>query len=180
MPPQQLSKDDIELRPTDANCKTRHFTSGVKEIDRWFCDKALKKHLNFVCRVTVAYLPNNATPVGFYSLVLNAEPASQLRNGGKGLGLLTSSFPCINLWYLATRHTLQRNGIGRLLLGDAIEKVYIIAQHAGLIGMTLVAIDAEVATFYASMGFGRYAGNTDRPKMLLPIQSIIELVEQNA
>jgi hypothetical protein len=66
------------------------------------------------------------------------------------------------------------------LLGHAIERVYTIAQHAGVFAMTLVAINAEVASFYERMGFRQYAGDADRPKMLLPIQSIVELIEQNA
>jgi GNAT superfamily N-acetyltransferase len=90
------------------------------------------------------------------------------------------SFPCVCLWYLAVQRQMQRSGFGRLLLGHAIERVYNIAQHAGVFGMTLVAIDEQVARFYEAMGFRQYAGDASQPKMLLPIQSIIDLVEQNA
>jgi hypothetical protein len=53
-------------------------------------------------------------------------------------------------------------------------------QNAGVFAMTLVANDPEVANFYHGMGFRRYAGDDERPKMMLPIQSIVDLIEQTA
>ena len=66
------------------------------------------------------------------------------------------------------------------MLAHAIERVYVIAQNAGVYAMTLVANDPGVALFYEQIGFRQYAGDAERPKMLLPIQSIVELIEQNA
>ena len=71
---------------------------------------------------------------------------------------------------------MQGNWDGTLLLGHAMERTYQIAQMAGVFALTLRPI-AGRESFYAGHGFCRYGQSG---AMLLPIQSIVDVFEQNA
>jgi len=168
----------LEFKPLQRDCPCGPFTCGHDAIDKWLKEKAWKRHSGYRVRVRTAHLKGNRNPVGFYALVLNSEPVDHLDRAEKNAGWEGPSFPCVHLWYLAVLQRMQRQGVGRLVLMDAIESVYEISQYAGVYGMTLNAIDERAVAFYNSLGFRKYGPDSRTPKMLLPIFTIVELFEK--
>lgn len=172
----RIEAERLEFRLLDQACDRRSFRSGEEELDKWFRDKAGSKHAKFLCRVTTAHLAGNNSPAGFYGLSLHSEPTSLLTKIQRRIGWETSVFPAVHLTHLAVQGSMQGAGIGQLLLSHAIERVYHIAQVAGVYALTLNPLDGRQG-FYERKGFRSYGASGG---MLLPIQSIVDLFEQNA
>jgi GNAT superfamily N-acetyltransferase len=112
-------------------------------------------------------------------LVLSTGIIDHLDNPDKNYGFEGPAFPSVYLWYIAVQREMQGGGLGTLLLMDAIRKVYEISRHAGVFALTLTSIDqGRTQKFYERLGFRVYGPTSVRPFMLLPIQSIVDLVEQ--
>ena len=64
----------------------------------------------------------------------------------------------------------QSNGLGEMLLVDALTRAQRVYQQAGGIGLFVDAIDDEAASFYKRYGF---TAAPDQPLLLfLPVQSL--------
>lgn len=100
---------------------------------------------------------------------LPSKPADYTKN--------YTAFPAVHLAFLGVQKEFQRNGIGTALLSDVFDKVYKISQLAGMYALTLQSYDKNSTAFYESLGFARYSESEDSPKMLMPIRTILELVE---
>lgn len=124
----------------------------------------------------LAYEPNFPFPIGFYALHVGADSVGEELKAHDTYIKNSSSFPAINISYLGVHHACQGQGLGRFLMMDALERVAIISDHVGFYALTLQAINADVAKFYRSIGFVSYAGEATAPKMLMPVQTIIELI----
>jgi hypothetical protein len=64
------------------------------------------------------------------------------------------------------------------LFGDVFDRAYQISELAGCYALTLQSLDADSTAFYKKLGFVPYSTHPDRPKMLLPIQTVRRLVEE--
>lgn len=100
---------------------------------------------------------------------LNTKPTDYTKN--------YTAFPAVHLAFLGVQKEFQRKGIGTALLSDVFDKVYRISQLAGMYALTLQSYDKNSTAFYESLGFARYSENEHSPKMLMPIRTILELVE---
>lgn len=88
-------------------------------------------------------------------------------------------FPSINIDYLAVDRRVQGNGIGKFLLGSAIEAFHKAIMIFGVPVMTLVAVDERTCEFYSKLGFRRFGPDVRQPRMLLPAQTVVDLFKQN-
>jgi GNAT superfamily N-acetyltransferase len=172
----RIEEERLEYRLLDHQCNRRAFSCGEAELDRWFRDKAANKHAKYLCRVTTVHLAGNNVAAGFYGLSLHSEPTNILDKIQRRIGWETSVFPAVHLTHLAVQRSMQGAGIGQFLLSHAILRVYYIAQVAGVFALTLNPLMGRDG-FYLRKGFRPYGHSGG---MLLPIQSIIDLVEQNA
>ena len=62
---------------------------------------------------------------------------------------------------------------------DAFTKVALISSFAGFYALTLQSLDDDSTAFYASLGFSIYSENLKQPKMLYPLEDLLELVSAN-
>ena len=69
---------------------------------------------------------------------------------------------------------LQRQGLGALLLADAVKQAYASASSIGSSMLIVDAISEQTAAFYEANGFVRLPGSL---RLILPIQAIAKLVE---
>jgi GNAT superfamily N-acetyltransferase len=166
----------LEFKRLTAECGRGAFACGNGDIDSWFRNKAFKHHQDLKARVVTAHLLNNAKPVGFYAMTIRLEKDDQLDMPRRMLARPQSGhFTSVQLCSVAVQRSLQRQGIGTILMGAALQDFYEVAVRTGIYALTLVAVDREVAKFYERLGFVQY-GNPDamQPKMLLPADSVIE------
>ena len=143
------------------------FDCGVDALDTWLQQTALQHQGKGISRTFVAIPEDNASALNF-------------RNGGYmdvctdtilGFYTLASAFvvieelppefrkryprqiPVTRLGRLAIRSDMQGQGLGRLLLADAVNRARIAAQVVGSAGVFVDAKDEKAAQFYQHYGF---------------------------
>ena len=75
---------------------------------------------------------------------------------------------------LAVSRSRQGQGLGALLLVDALRRTHASAATIGSVMVIVDALDERAAAFYASFGFLRFP---DSPRLMLPMRSVAQLGE---
>jgi GNAT superfamily N-acetyltransferase len=169
----------LAFKRLSPECGRGAFSCGDADIDKWFRNKSLDHHQDYRCRVVTAHLNNNPTPVGFFAMCIRLEKDDQLDldhriESRSQSGLFTS----VQLNSVAVHRTMQRQGLGTVLMGAALAEFYEIVIRTGIYALTLVAANRAVVDFYSKLGFVVYGDrDTSMPKMILPAASVVELIE---
>ncbi len=166
----------MRLHPYNSKCVVNRFNCGQVPLDRFLKNRAKKSEARLEQRVTVATIDSSPNCVGYFALQLGSDtvpslPRDKLRHLQNHI-----AFPAVHLSYLAVDKTYQRQGLGRYLLMEVFEKVARISEHAGFYALTLQSVDSESTAFYKSLGFEEYSEGGSQPKMLYPIENILEIV----
>jgi len=156
----------IRLEPLTGHHDRNAFDCGVEALDAWLKRTALQHQDKGISRTFVA-VPADAVAVrsaeqsgyalqatsilGFYALasafVLTQDlPARQAKRYPRQI-------PVTRLGRLATRIDMQGQGLGQLLLADAISRARTAAQAVGSAGLFVDAKNEAVARFYQRYGF---------------------------
>lgn len=152
------------------------FNCGEREINEWAKTEAHHLHANFRRKVYVATEVNGEAVLGFYCLGLHF---------GDQKKLLTSvdrdrwhlGAPLLYLDYVAVVRSMQKQGLGRLLLMHVMERARTLSDIAPIYGLALRSLNARTFAYYRNLGFA-VAPNEDHavnPLMILPIQTIQDL-----
>ncbi len=86
-----------------------------------------------------------------------------------------SSIPATLLGRLAVDTRYQKQGIGKLLLVDALKRSYISSKSLGSFAVVVDPLDKEAVNFYNKYGFIKLP---DSGKMFLPMKTINQLFEE--
>jgi GNAT superfamily N-acetyltransferase len=153
----------------------RRFNCGVAEIDSWASDKAFRRHAQDRTRVFCARLGADAPVIGFYSLSLSPVGSGLLL--GQHADRYPEGFaPFVYIDRLAVMRMQQRNGIGRILLMNALKRAFIVSRDLPFYGVALRSLNDRTTEFYKKMGFAQRE-NTGHPLMILPIWTIRDLFQ---
>ena len=109
--------------------------------------------------------PVNAEILGYYALAAGFVLVEQLPVAAAKR--YPRQIPITRLGRLAISAALQRQGLGRLLLADAIQRARGAALAVGSAGIFVDAKDAAASNFYAAYGFSSCADNP--LKLYLPM-----------
>lgn len=82
--------------------------------------------------------------------------------------------PGVKLARLAVDKTKQRQGIGEILIIEAMQKALIIADNAGIIGLFVDAKNESAKNYYARYGFVSLEDNL--LEMFLPLATIRQII----
>jgi GNAT superfamily N-acetyltransferase len=157
----------IRLEALTGRHDRKTFDSGVVALDRWLQQTAMQHQQRGFARTFVAVAADDeacqalrgyfSVPVddtrilGFYALssasvrLDDLPPALQKR--------YPRLIPVTRLGRLGIARELQGQGLGKLLLTDALDRVRRAAQVVGSAGVLVDAKDETVAGFYRSLGF---------------------------
>ena len=164
-------QNQIQFQALQANHDTEGFTCGVDALDRWL-KRIARQHISKgVSRTFVAIDPANPTKpvqiIGYYSLTVAEIDTDKLP---KDIARkLPRRVPLVLIGRLATALTARRQGIGALLLIDALKRIIRVAND---VGVTLVLVDAKddtAASFYQHFGFVPLPDNPLR--LALPVET---------
>jgi GNAT superfamily N-acetyltransferase len=130
------------------------FYSGVEALDRYLRQQAGQDKRRSVA-VTHVLLDSASQILGYYtlsalSLVPTRIPADLARRLPR-----YPSLPALLIGRLAVDDRRRGQGLGRLLVADALRRCASIAREAGCIGVVVDAKDDTATAFYEHFGFIR-------------------------
>lgn len=166
----------IRLEPLTGHHDRNGFDCGVEVLNVWLKQTALQHQGKGISRTFVAvpadeaavqswaqsgYTVEASSILGFYALtsafVLTDDlPAKQAKRYPRQI-------PVTRLGRLATRADMQGQGLGQLLLTDAVNRARTAAQAVGSTGLFVDAKNEAAARFYQRYGF---AASADQPLKL--------------
>jgi GNAT superfamily N-acetyltransferase len=112
---------------------------------------------------------------GYYTLSNNSIPQESIPiQIQKELPKSYKSIPTTLLGRLAVDSRFQGQGVGKLLLIDALKRSYEISKTIGSFAVVVDPVDQEADNFYSKYGFIKLP---DSGKMFLPMRTINQLFE---
>lgn len=161
--------------PLNSTHKKSDFSCGKELLDTYIQKQAnqdVKRKLSacFVISETKTNLIK-----GYYTLSNSSVPSEFIPDQiKKKLPRAYESIPVTLLGRLAIADTFQGQGIGKLLLIDALKRRYEISKSIGSFAVVVDPIDKDAENFYNKYGFIKLP---DSKKMFLPMKTIHQLFE---
>jgi GNAT superfamily N-acetyltransferase len=111
--------------------------------------------------------------VGFYTLSMAALERAALPVSTQK-GVPAYPMPVALIGRFAIDHRAQRQGFGRVLLRDALERVLAVGEEIGCFGVVVDAKNEAAVAFYRSAGFEPTpsAARTGPRRMFLPMKTL--------
>ncbi len=138
----------------------RDLRSGQEQVDGWLATRALQhqeKHLS----VTRVLLDEGDTIAGYYTLATGQVDFSDLPPE-IARRLPRRSLPVALLAWLGVHEALQGQGLGRLLLAQALRDCYEAGQTFAFVAVILDCINDAAKAFYQRFDFQELPGNSHR------------------
>jgi len=161
---------NLVIEPLDLTYGRTGFRCGVEALDRYLKKQAKQDIKRRISRVFVATKPDNPKVViGYYtlstlSIELNQLPEKLARK------LPKHPVPAALIGRLAISNAAQGQGVGKLLLADAIKRTLAVSDQIAIYTMVVDAINDSAIEFYEQFGFTRLSD--DSPRLFLPLKSI--------
>lgn len=136
--------------PLDDEHRLDDFRCTSPDLAKWLTNRARKNHREGASRCFVV-CDEHRNVIGYYALSAGAVshelvPGSVRRN-------MPDPIPIAVLGRLAVHTDWVRQGIGRGLLKDAVQRTLQTSEQLGIRALLCHAIDAEAKTFYLRNGF---------------------------
>ena len=155
----------LNIQPLSGRHNRSQFQSGSGDLDLWLRQTAQQHQKRGISKTFVAV--DDAEParvLGFYALTAceasTQEPPDELSRR------LPRKVPGIRLGRLAVDRATQGQGLGELLLLDAIRRSRWVLEHVGVHALFVDAKDAKAAAFYRKYGF---RSRPDQPLRLVVV-----------
>jgi GNAT superfamily N-acetyltransferase len=157
----------IKLEPLAGHHERKTFDCGVEALNNWLRQTALQHQTKGISRTFVAVPADNYVIEQFQSLGYHDVELTSIL----GFYALASAFvfiddipselakryprqiPVTRLGRLAIRSDMHGQGLGKLLLADAVNRAKSAAQAVGSAGLFVDAKDDTSSRFYQSFGF---------------------------
>lgn len=159
----------------NSNHRKKEFSCGKNMLDNY-----LHKQVNQDIKRKIAacfVLNDQKTNLlkGYYTLANNSLAQNLIPTEfQKKLPNSYKSIPTTLLGRLAVDNRFQKQGVGKLLLIDALKRSYEISKSIGSFAVVVDPIDEDAEKFYAKYGFIKLP---DSGKMFLPMNTIKTLFE---
>lgn len=148
------------------DCGNEALNQFLKQTARQHIQKGISR--TFV----LVHTEQPATILGFFTLSLCEIQAEKLPP--KLAKKYPSRVPGIKIARLAVSKALQRQGIGEILMIEAMQRAVVVANNAGIIGLFVDAKDNAAKAYYDRYGF---ISLQDTPlEMFLPLQTIAQII----
>ena len=173
--PETISPD-LKIEPFGSHHNRACFSCGVESLDRYFKTQANQDMKRKINGVFVLVDPREPSEVlGYYTLCATALAQGDIPLAARKH---VPRYPLVSatlVGRLAILEQQQRQGLGALLLADAVKRAYTCASSIGSSMLIVDAISTQAAAFYEANGFIRLP---DSLRLILPMQAIAKLVEQ--
>ena len=142
----------LNIQPLSGRHNRRQFQSGSGDLDLWLRQTAQQHQKRGISKTFVAV--DDAEParvLGFCALTACEVSTQELPD--ELSRRLPRKVPGIRLGRLAVDRATQGQGLGELLLLDAIRRSRWVLEHVGVHALFVDAKDAKAAAFYRKYGF---------------------------
>ena len=155
--------------------RKKEFSCGKEMLDNYLQKQA---NQDIKRKLAVCFVLNdkeNNLLKGYYTLSNNSIPQELVPSKfKKKFPNSYTSIPTTLLGRLAVDNRYQKQGIGKLLLIDALRRSYVISKSIGSFAVIVDPLDKDAEKFYEQYGFIKLP---DSGKMFLPMDTIKELFE---
>ena len=165
----EAEKPPLIIEPLDRMHDRRAFSCGTSALDRYLKRQAGQDVRRRIARVFVCTVEDDDTVLGFYTLSalsidLRSLPASLTRK------LPRHPVPCALIGRLAVDTSVHGQGVGRMLLADAIERTIDASTTLAVHAMIVDAKDSVAKQFYVDFGF--IPLQDDPMRLFLPLGAV--------
>jgi GNAT superfamily N-acetyltransferase len=162
----------IKIEPLNSSLNKKEFSCGKATLDNYLHTQASQDVKRKLCVVFAMF--DGTTIKGYYTLSSASISAELIPEAvKKKMPRSYESLPVTLLGRLAIDKRFKGNGLGGIILLDALKRSYQIAGSSiGSIGVVVDSLDEEAVIFYDKFGFIRLP---DSGKMFLPMSDIAEL-----
>lgn len=144
----------LTIKPLDRNTDDRAaFSCGNERIDSFLKRYAIQQADKDTSRTHVATEPPSNATLGYYTLCAHAIDVSELPPADQKRMPRRPTVGAIYLSMIGVDSRVQRRGLGRFLLADAIKSCVDVADRAGIAFIVLDALNDDAARLYRSVGF---------------------------
>ncbi len=147
-----MSDDPEAIKPPEKLSTTHDllsFDSGEPVLDDWLRRRALHNEASGASRTYVVCV--GKTVMGYYTLAVGAVAHAEAP--GRVKRNMPDPLPVMVIGRLAVDKTVQRRGIGKGLLRDAVLRTVQAAEIAGIRAILVHAISEPAKRFYEGCGF---------------------------
>jgi GNAT superfamily N-acetyltransferase len=165
---------DLKIEPLESHHDRAGFTCAVESLDRYFRTQASQDVRRKANGVFVLVDPRERKEIfGYYTLCATALSQGDVPVAARRH---IPRYPLVSatlVGRLAVAATRQGQGLGALLLADAVQRAYTSASSVGSSMLVVDAISERAAAFYEANGFVRLP---DSLRLVLPMQAIGKLI----
>ncbi|MFA7224852.1 MAG: GNAT family N-acetyltransferase [Sphaerochaetaceae bacterium] len=129
-----------------------NFSCGVEELDEYLKKNARRHNKENLNQTKVLVEKGSKDIIGFFSFAATSV-ASKSFETTEGNKLPNYEIPCIRLTRFAVDKQYQNRGLGRYLLGCALNHALKVSQEIGIYAVIVDAKDDYVKSFYLKNGF---------------------------
>ncbi len=159
----------------NSNHRNKEFSCGKKTLDNFLHKQANQDIRRKLSACFVLNDKESDLLKGYYTLANNSLAQDLIPNEfQKKLPNSYKSIPTTLLGRLAIDNRFQKQGIGKLLLVDALRRSYEILKSIGSFAVVVDPIDKDAQQFCDKYGFVKLP---DSGKMFLPMNTIKRLFE---
>jgi GNAT superfamily N-acetyltransferase len=174
---QSLDLTLLRVIPLGGKSCLNRFDCGHHDING-LAKKAHKWHERNRARIFSVHEAEASWGLGFYSLSVMAEDVRKI--GTREAQFYDFGVPLIYIDALGVRSPYQGQGIGRLLLIDALKRAYEVSKNVAVYGVALKSLNERTTAFYSKHGFGIVDPNEVYPLMVVPIWTLRDLFDGKA
>ncbi len=148
------------------------FSCGKPSLDKFIRELATQYERRDIGRTFVATHSSERTVLGYYTLAAGAVAFENL-SAPVSHKLPKHSIPVVHLGRLAVDEQAKGQGLGKLLLMDALDRSLRISEQAGIFAVEVYALDDDARQFYLKYGFTSLAD--DLYHLYLPMKAVRKL-----
>lgn len=159
----------MTIVPLDSTHSRADFDCGVLSLNSYLREQASQHNKKGITRSYVALAENSAQVIGYYSICAGSISFELLPEN-----LPHHPIPVVLLARLATDRRVQGQGLGKLLLLDALTTAVSVAEKIGVYTLAVDALNEEAFAFYLRYGFKSLLD--DQLHLYLPLKTIKKLL----
>ena len=160
----------ISIQPLGKHHDRAAFSCGVEELDTYLKRRAGQDVRRRVARVFICVEEGESRILGFYTLsALSVDVGSLPEDAARKLP--KHPVPVALIGRLAVAQDAQAQGIGQILLADAVKRTVSVSQEIAVYALVVDANDARARTFYE--GFGFLPLPDQQRRLFLPLASVV-------